>query len=59
MEKGRDIFVLIPNRDPPLSVVAALARACVLLKAGNLADAAKWTAVAASRSEAETLSETA
>lgn len=58
MRNGRDAFVVFPNRDPAPTVIAALARACVLLKAGHLAEAAKWTAIAASRSEAQAPSET-
>jgi hypothetical protein len=59
MRNAREAFVVIPNCDPAPTVIAALARACALLKAGRLAEAAKWAAVAASRGEAEALSETA
>jgi hypothetical protein len=58
MHKTRDVFEVLPNCDPARAVAAALARACVLLRAGHLAEAAKWTAIAASRSEAESLGET-
>jgi hypothetical protein len=45
--------------DSSKSVLAALARACELLEAGDLADAAKWAAIAAGLGEGETLAETA
>jgi hypothetical protein len=41
------------------SIIAALARAETLLKAGDLADATKWAAVAASLRGAQSLPETA
>jgi hypothetical protein len=45
--------------EPSKSAVAALARACELLKAGDLADAAKWAAIAASLGEDEIQAQTA
>jgi hypothetical protein len=59
MRSAREAFVVFPNCDPAPTVIAALARACVLLQAGRLAEAAKWAAIAASRSEAQAPSETA
>ena len=45
--------------DPALkSVVAALARACELLEAGDLAAATKWTAIAAALGETDNRPET-
>jgi hypothetical protein len=49
----------LPIRDQPRSAMAALARACALLEAGQLADAAKWAAIAAGLGEAEASTETA
>jgi hypothetical protein len=40
------------------SAVTALARACALLEAGDLADAAKWAAIAARLGDGEKLAET-
>ena len=51
--------VLSADFDPAKSVVSALAHACELLKAGDLADAAKWAAIAAGLGEVEKLRETA
>jgi hypothetical protein len=39
--------------DPMRSMAAALALACDWLQLGNLAEAAKWAAIAASLGEAE------
>ncbi|HEY4274160.1 MAG TPA: hypothetical protein VGM68_01655 [Rhizomicrobium sp.] len=53
------VIAVLPLRDYPRSVVAALARACDLLEAGQLADAARWAAVAAGLSEVEAMAQTA
>jgi hypothetical protein len=55
---GHSVFPL-PDRDARQSTPAALARACHWLRAGNLAEAAKWAAIAASLGEAENLIKTA
>lgn len=51
--------VLLPIRGGPQSVLAALARAYASLEAGQLAEAAKWAAIAAGLSETETLAKSA
>ncbi len=50
---------VLPIRDPTESVLAALARAYASLEAGQLAEAAKWAAIAAGLSETEALAKTA
>ncbi len=50
---------VLPIRDPSESVLAALARAYAALEAGQLAEAARWAAIAAGLSETESLAETA
>lgn len=55
---GRSAFAA-NDSDAPESASAALARACEWLDAGNLAEAAKWAAIAANLDEAENLTETA
>jgi len=55
---GRTAF-LLHDRDALRSASAALALACEWLQVGNLAEAAKWAAIAASLGEAEKLIKTA
>ena len=57
MQKPR--IMPAPESDSTKSAVAALARACELLEAGDLADAAKWAAIAASLGEAEAVVQSA
>jgi len=55
---GRSAFPML-DHDEPKSAPAALALACDWLDAGNLAEAAKWAAIAANLGEAEKLIKTA
>jgi hypothetical protein len=55
---GRSAF-LPRDRDASKSASAALALACEWLQVGNMAEAAKWAAIAASLGEAENLPKTA
>ena len=55
---GRPFF-LAHDRDALQSAPAALALACEWLDAGNLAEAAKWAAIAANLGEADKLIKTA
>jgi hypothetical protein len=45
--------------DPEMSAAAALAHACEWLQVGNMAEAARWAAIAARLGEAENLTKTA
>ena len=50
---------VLPIRDRSEAVLVALARAYASLEAGQLADAARWAAIAAGLSETEALAKTA
>jgi len=55
---GRSVSPL-PDRDAHKSASAALALACEWLRVGNLAEAAKWAAIAANLGDTERLIRTA
>jgi hypothetical protein len=59
MQKPKMMPAAAPDSDSSKSAVTALARACELLEAGDLADAAKWAAIAASLGEAESIAQSA
>ena len=59
MQKPKMVPAAVTDSDSSKSAVNALARACELLEAGDLADAAKWAAIAASLGEAETVAQSA
>jgi len=59
MQTARRSASPLDDRDALQSASAALALACEWLRAGDLAEAAKWAAVAANLGDAENLIKTA